>query len=110
MGDKWLKQLLMVPARLDITARSIAEQARHANRPTLGDASVRDSCCTLRPAEFPIGQLIKKLPELRVLLVPVSTTDLGFTTWYACRTCGQEWIETVVQVGKVEDIQVRKAA
>lgn len=109
MGDEWLKQLLMIPARLDLTARSIAEQVRHANRGTLGDASVRGSCCALRPTEFPIGQSMKRLPELRELLDAVSTTDLGFTTWYACTTCGQEWIETVVQVGKVEDFQVRKA-
>jgi hypothetical protein len=107
MSDEWLKQLLMLPARAHIAAMNAERKARIAARMRLGDPSEREACCGPRHDRFEKGRAVGQIPELSALLEP-TTGNLGFEAWFACRICGQEWIEGVVQDGKSEVLMVEK--
>jgi len=85
-----------------------AQRIAHRFRRRIGDASKRSTCCGPMPAEYPKGSLISAVPDLAQKLDKVSELWGEHSAWYACRVCGQEWIEQFVPY-PVEAPIVRKA-
>jgi hypothetical protein len=109
MSDEWLKRILMIPA-LAVVASSIAvQQARHALRRRLGDPSKRAECCGPRPASYPVDQRVSSIPDLASLLERTSTVNGGYSPFFCCKVCGQEWYEDYEQLKFGGIICVRKA-
>ena len=104
-----LKKLLMLPGiahALQITAQ---ERQAHAKRQQFGDPAKRGECCGPLPHDYPRGKEVAQIPELAERLELVSITNTGYTKWFGCHICGQEWREDAESVGHGELAHVKKA-
>jgi hypothetical protein len=90
-----------------IALQSQLQRLRHPFRPRLGDSSKRAECCGQSPSEYP-GVNLARLPELTAKVEKVSELVDTYSVWYACRVCGQEWVEQFEGYPK-EAPTVRKA-
>ena len=90
-----------------ILLKAQAQRIGHRFRRRIGDRSKRASCCDPMPVEYPKGSLVS-IPGLAQKLDKVSELWAEHSTWYACRVCGQEWIEQFIAY-PVEAPIVRKA-
>jgi hypothetical protein len=109
MSEEWLKRLLMIPALVVIGTNMAFQQTRHALRRRLGDPSKRAECCGPRPASYPVNQKVSSIPDLAPLLERTSTVNGGYSPFFCCRVCGQEWYEDYEQLEFGGNIYVRKA-
>lgn len=110
----WLRKILaiplMLPAYAHVAIMLVRERSRHALRRRLGDSANRAQCCGPMCTIYPLGQAVKEIPELATKLEQVSELNFGYTRWFSCRACGQEWREDFESVGNhSEDPHVRKA-
>ena len=105
----WLKDLLMLPARLQVAVMAAKERANHALRKKLGDPAKRSSCCGSRPDSFPEGRKVEDIAELKAILERTSTIFMGYCPFYCCKVCGQEWFQDWEQIKFGGYIHVRKA-
>ena len=87
------KGILMIPARIHIAKSTIVHRIRHRVRKRVGDASRRAQCCGLRPALYGVNQKVSSIPGLSLLLERTSTINGGYSPFFCCRVCGQEWYE-----------------
>jgi hypothetical protein len=94
--DDWLKSLLLLPARLRVALMIARETSRHAEREKLGNVAKREECCGLRPRSFPDNSRVETIPELKTLLRRTSTINAGYSPYYCCTVCGQEWYESFI--------------
>lgn len=111
-GDRFWNFLafpLLLPGYLHVIALSARERFRHARRPRLGDPALRLNCCGPLASDYPVGMEVKSIPELAAKLERVSSTNLNYTHWYACRICGQEWRENYESRGHADYPHVTKA-
>jgi len=109
MSDEWLKRVLMIPALVVIVTSAALQQARHALRRRLGDPSKRAECCGTRPASYPLNQRVSSIPALASLLERTSTVNGGYSPFFCCTVCGQEWYEDYEQREFAGNIYVRKS-
>jgi hypothetical protein len=110
MKDAWLRVILTIPARLHIAKSAAFQRIRHTVRRRLGDASKRAQCCGPRPVSYPLNQRISSIPELLPLLERTSTINAGYSPFFCCKVCGQEWYEDWEQLKFGGNTYVRKAA
>lgn len=108
-GNDWLKELMMLPARLHLASMAADEEANHALRKRLGDPEKRQACCEPRPDSFPQGLKVEDIAELREILELTSSIMAGHCPYYCCRVCGQEWFQDWEQLKFGGYIHVRKA-
>ena len=108
MSAAWLRAVLMVPARVHIAKSALLQRIRHAARKRFGDASKRPQCCGPRPAAYPVNQNVASIPELSALLARTSTINGGYSPFFCCKVCGQEWYEDWEQLKFGGNTCVRK--
>ena len=99
----------MMPARLHVAAMTAEERAKHALRKRLGDPSMRPSCCGPRPESFQEGVKVEDIEELSGILERTSTISMGYSPFYCCKVCGQEWYQDWEQLEFGGRTHVRKA-
>lgn len=102
-SSEWVRRVLvgvlMLPAYLVVGTKAIWERTRHGFRRRLGNPSRRSGCCDTLPVAYPRGRPVMQIPDLAARLQPVGTVDGGYTRWFACTVCGQEWREDSESVG-----------
>jgi hypothetical protein len=88
-----LRKVVMLPAYAIVAVMAIREKLRHATRKRIGDSTKRGGCCAPLPEAYPLGKRPEEIPDLATKLELVSTINTGYTRWFGCRVCGQEWRE-----------------
>jgi hypothetical protein len=109
VSDAWLKAILMIPARFHIAKSAAIRSVRHVARRRLGDSSRRVQCCGPRPATYPVNHKVASIPELVPLLERTSSINGGYSPFFCCKICGQEWYEDFEPLKFGANICVRKA-
>ena len=99
--------LIGIPWAIFVQAR---ERVRFLFRRRLGDAGLRSSCCGPLPAEYDEGLPVARIGELAGKTELVATMNTGYSFWYGCRVCGQEWIQQHIGSGHGEVPHVVKAS
>jgi hypothetical protein len=110
MNDAWLKRILMIPARVKVAKSAALQRVRHALRRRPGNASKRPQCCGPRPSSYPVNQKVSSIADLSQVLERTSTINGGYSPFFCCRICGQEWYEDWEQLKFGGNTCVRKAA
>ena len=100
----------MIPAYLHVATLGVRERFAHATRRRIGDPRQRANCCAKLPESYSLGVHIGSIADLAPQLEQVSSINNGFTRFFDCHICDQEWREDFESVGNnAEDPHVRKA-
>jgi hypothetical protein len=104
-----MRTLIILAALPWVISQRIREWVLFTFRKKLGDSKKKGQCCELLPYDFGIGRSLSDVPELAAKTEQICFTNTGYSWWYACRVCGQEWVQDHVGKGHSEVPQVHKA-
>jgi hypothetical protein len=89
-------------------ARIAEEERKRAALPRAGDPAKRVECCDLRPNSYGRTRTVSDVSELKDILQARGTGLLGWTHYFQCKVCGQEWMEDWHQEKFGGDYEVKK--
>ena len=104
-----MRALIILVALPWVIYQKIRERVLFSFRKKMGDPRQRGRCCGPLPNEFGTGKSLNDIPELAGKTEQVCSTNTGYSWWYACRVCGQEWIQDHISRGHTEVPHVHKA-
>lgn len=104
-----MRILIMLIALPWVIYSRVRESLQFLLRRHLGNPALRQECCAPLPSDYAVGLDIKRIPELSQKAELVATRSTGYSLWFCCNVCGQEWVQEHVGKGHGEYPHVVKA-